>query len=170
MEPHQERVIAEKRDLDEKLVKLTVFITEDRVFRGLPEADKGLLREQQLIMEHFSQVLAARIARFDRGVESAMRMQDGELRMMTQEKQSPTIGRVVLFWPPEGDGAKLADEYVAIIGEVFNDGVNPRPYCNLLTFPPFQKPKWEGSVQERDDQDTDHTAAPSRTWRWPPRA
>lgn len=93
------------------------------------------------------------------------RMPDGEIRMMARQPQSPTIGRIVLFTPMEGENtANGAEEYVAVIGQVFADPGNPGPYCNLLVFPPFAEPRWEGSVQEGVDG-----GSTSRTWRWPPR-
>jgi len=91
-------------------------------------------------------------------------MPDGEIRKMAQEPQSPWLGRVVLFTPQEGEPhANGAPEYVAIIGQVWADPGNPRPFVNLLVFPPYSEPRWEGSVQESDGVNT------SRTWRWPPR-
>ena len=87
------------------------------------------------------------------------RLPDGEVRPMRQEFTPPTIGRIVLF-TPNGNAANGAREYVAIVGQVFHDPENPRPYVNLLTFPPFQAPVWEGSVQEGEGP---------RRWRWPPR-
>ena len=93
------------------------------------------------------------------------RMPDGEIRQMAQQPQSPTLGRIVLFTPADPVSASNgAAEYVAIIGQVFSDPDNPRPYVNLLTFPPFAEPKWEGSVQEAENG-----GDKSRTWRWPPR-
>jgi hypothetical protein len=90
------------------------------------------------------------------------RMPDGEIRQMQQEFTPPTIGRTVLFTPQDpNSGANGAIEYVAVVGQVFHDPGNPRPYVNLLTFPPFQAPVWEGSVQEGEGP---------RTWRWPPRS
>lgn len=93
------------------------------------------------------------------------RMPDGEHREMETRKQSPSLGRVVLFTPSEGVPTHNgAEEYPAIIGQVFADPGNPRPYCNLFVMPPFAPPYWEGSVQEAADGDST-----SRTWRWPPR-
>lgn len=93
------------------------------------------------------------------------RMPDGEVREMTEKRQSPSLGRIVLFRP--SDGVKRengAEEYPAIIGQVFEDANNPRPYCNLFVMPPFAASYWEGSVQETvEGERTD------RTWRWPPR-
>jgi hypothetical protein len=102
------------------------------------------------------------------------RMPDGEIRMMAQQPQAPTIGRIVLFHPSHaGDGSHKvngSEEFVAIIGQVFADPGNPRPYCNLLVMPPFAAPYWEGSVQEAELTADEATAAPMRSWRWPPRA
>jgi hypothetical protein len=93
------------------------------------------------------------------------RLADGEIRMMAQQPQAPSIGRIVLFTPTIGiQHANGAEEYVAIIGQVFAAPGNPRPYCNLFVMPPFAAPYWEGSVQEGDGDNT------SRTWRWPARA
>lgn len=96
----------------------------------------------------------------------ATRMPDGERRDMETRKQSPSLGRVVLFTPgvPEHERANGATEYPAIIGQVFADAGNPRPYCNLFVMPPFGVPSWEGSVQEAQDGEDS-----TRTWRWPPR-
>lgn len=97
------------------------------------------------------------------------RMPDGEIRQMAQ--QSPSIGRIVLFTPsPQPfDAHKVngAEEFVAIIGQVFADPGNPRPYCNLYVLPPCGEPRWEGSVQEAD---ASSDVQGMRTWRWPPRA
>jgi hypothetical protein len=92
-------------------------------------------------------------------------MPGGELRDMRQMLQAPSLGRIVLYTPPEGEETEnAAPEYVAIIGQVFTDADNKRPYCNLLVFPPFAAPRWEGSVQEGDP-----AGAAFRTWRWPTR-
>lgn len=93
------------------------------------------------------------------------RLPDGAVKLMFQPARSPSLGRVVLFTPGAlMAGANGATEYVAVIGQVFEDPNNPRAYCNLLVMPPFQPPYWEGSVQERASNDDT-----LRTWRWPDR-
>ncbi len=63
---HQERVIAEKADLDEKLSKLRAFCaTVGGVFDSLPTDEKQRLTEQEGHMAAYSDVLARRIAAFD---------------------------------------------------------------------------------------------------------
>lgn len=47
MQPHQERVVTEKAELDEKRMKLDAFIDSDnQVFRGLPKDEQARLGRQ----------------------------------------------------------------------------------------------------------------------------
>ena len=66
MQPHEERVVIEKQELDDKLVKLSAFCFDpgSPVFRALPSEDRYLLEEQYSIMAQYSDILAKRIARF----------------------------------------------------------------------------------------------------------
>ena len=89
------------------------------------------------------------------------RMPDGEIKMMSQPKLAPSLGRIVHFTPGDhNSGQNGAEKYVAIIGQVFSDPGNPNPYCNLYVMPPFGDAYWEGSVQEGEGP---------RTYSWPPR-
>lgn len=63
MSPHQERVVAEKQELDEKRTKLAAFIVGP-IFSALDEIDRDLLTEQNDIMYEYSDVLRRRIERF----------------------------------------------------------------------------------------------------------
>jgi len=63
MAPHQERVVTEKAELDEKLEKLRAFFSNP-LFEGLDEAEKVMLQRQQKIMSDYSEVLMERIAAF----------------------------------------------------------------------------------------------------------
>lgn len=65
MAPHQERVVTEKAELDEKLAKLTAFTTmQNATFAALPNAEKARLIEQREIMGRYSTILGERIAAF----------------------------------------------------------------------------------------------------------
>lgn len=66
MQPHEERVLIEKRELDEKLAKLKAFCFGDNnaTFSGLHPIDRDLLEDQYTAMEQYSNILAKRIARF----------------------------------------------------------------------------------------------------------
>ena len=63
MEAWQERVIAERQDLDVKIVKLSTFIGSPS-FVALPGMDQRLLREQRGAMSEYSDILQQRIDRF----------------------------------------------------------------------------------------------------------
>jgi hypothetical protein len=63
MQPHQERVVTEKQELDTKLEKLSAFI-ETETFQGLPSDEKDRLQRQHMHMDHYSTVLGERIAAF----------------------------------------------------------------------------------------------------------
>ena len=61
MLPHQERVVTEKKELDEKREKLTAFTFTD-TFAALPPAEQERLNRKHSIMEQYSNVLGERIA------------------------------------------------------------------------------------------------------------
>ena len=62
-EPHQQRVVNEKIDLDEKREKLGGFF-ETSMFRNLDSAEQARLRYQAVTMREYSAVLGERIAAF----------------------------------------------------------------------------------------------------------
>jgi hypothetical protein len=63
MQPHQERVVVEKQELDEKITKLTAFIG-GTIFAGLPDAERSRLSIQLQHMNGYSEILSQRIAAF----------------------------------------------------------------------------------------------------------
>jgi len=63
MEPHQQRVVDEKNELDERLAKLNEF-GKGEIFPTLPEAEQARLKKQSGLMDELSVVLAERIAAF----------------------------------------------------------------------------------------------------------
>jgi hypothetical protein len=63
MQPHQERVVTEKNQLDEKIDKLDTF-RAGTIFPTLPEDEQGRLNKQLSFMRSYSGVLADRIAAF----------------------------------------------------------------------------------------------------------
>lgn len=60
---YQERVLAEKADLDEKRHKLEAFMKTE-TFTGLPEADRDLLQQQAAAMDLYASILDKRIQLF----------------------------------------------------------------------------------------------------------
>ncbi len=63
MQPHQERVVTEKKELDQKIDKLDTF-RAGQIFAGLPEDEQNRLNAQLSFMRSYSGVLADRIAAF----------------------------------------------------------------------------------------------------------
>ena len=63
MQPHQQRVLEEKAELNAKLEKLKVFLAGP-VFKTLEPAEQMRLIQQCAIMVDYSSVLGKRIAAF----------------------------------------------------------------------------------------------------------
>ena len=62
--PHQQRVIDEAQELNEKLVKLMDFINKSDIYKSLSIDDARLLNEQYYYMQNYFRVLNTRISRF----------------------------------------------------------------------------------------------------------
>lgn len=73
MQPHEERVVVEKRELDEKLAKLKAFCFDpgSPIFKGLSPEDRDLLESQYTMMEQYSKILGKRIERFSKAHSAA---------------------------------------------------------------------------------------------------
>lgn len=65
MEPHQQRVLDERNELNGRLSKLRVFITTSPTFDALPNDDKMLLKRQSETMGTYYDILNMRIERFN---------------------------------------------------------------------------------------------------------
>ena len=61
--PHQQRVVEEKYELDEKLGKLLSFF-QSEIFSSLSDAERSRLRNQARFMDGYSAVLKERIVAF----------------------------------------------------------------------------------------------------------
>lgn len=64
LKPHEERIVQEKADLDEKLSKLRAFMCDEQKFLALKSEDQWLLRMQLEAMDQYSRVLGLRVTRF----------------------------------------------------------------------------------------------------------
>jgi hypothetical protein len=62
--PHEQRVIDEKSELDEKASDLECFIMEDAGYMPLSDQEKDLLSTQLRLMKEYSVVLGKRIVLF----------------------------------------------------------------------------------------------------------
>ena len=64
LQPHQQRVVDEKTELDTKALALSNFIGASPIFDTLAPAEQGRLREQNEVMWRYSEILGERIAAF----------------------------------------------------------------------------------------------------------
>ena len=65
IQPHQQRVIEEKADLDAKIARLADFIVLSDAYKRLGPAEKGRLHRQHTHMLAYSGVLLERIEAFE---------------------------------------------------------------------------------------------------------
>lgn len=63
LQPHQQRVVDEKRELDDRREKLNAFFSTS-IFHGLPESEQSRLLRQGVAMRTYSEILGERIAAF----------------------------------------------------------------------------------------------------------
>lgn len=65
MKPHQQRVVDEKTELDNKLEKLNDFVQRNPLFLSLPIEEQERLKQQSFVMAQYSSILGERIAAFN---------------------------------------------------------------------------------------------------------
>lgn len=64
MQPHQQRVVDEKTELDKKAEALSDFIGNSPTFETLDAEEQERMKEQNDIMWQYSEILGARISAF----------------------------------------------------------------------------------------------------------
>ena len=64
LQPHQQRVVDEKTELDKKATALSEFIGNNPIFCTIDAAEQERLKEQNEVMWQYSEILGARIAAF----------------------------------------------------------------------------------------------------------
>lgn len=64
MQPHQQRVVDEKTELDKKANALSQFIGVNPIFEDIDPDEQDRLREQCEVMWQYSEILGKRIAAF----------------------------------------------------------------------------------------------------------
>jgi len=63
LQPHQERVVTEKAELDHKIQKLSEFVSGS-IYGTLTEAEQFRMSKQLDLMQQYSEVLGERIDAF----------------------------------------------------------------------------------------------------------
>jgi len=69
MQPHEDRVVIEQKELAEKLIKLRQFISSSSIFKKLPADEQARLKTQEFHMSMYWRVLGDRIENFPKGEE-----------------------------------------------------------------------------------------------------
>jgi hypothetical protein len=64
LEPHQERVVQEKKELAVKLTALEAFIEESPIFQSLDKREQYRLVRQSIVMNDYLNILNERIFSF----------------------------------------------------------------------------------------------------------
>ena len=64
MKPHEQRVVDEKSELDNKIGKLCDFIGWSKIYKSLPESEQSRLTVQLHYMQGYSDILYQRIKAF----------------------------------------------------------------------------------------------------------
>ena len=64
LQPHQQRVVDELDQLNDKRLKLVAFIDESPIFKKLDRLEQGRLLSQSAIMTTYADILQQRIAAF----------------------------------------------------------------------------------------------------------
>lgn len=64
LQPHQQRVVDEKSELDRKATALSDFIGHSPIFETLDPAEQERMKQQNDVMWQYSEILGARIAAF----------------------------------------------------------------------------------------------------------
>lgn len=64
MQPHEERVVKERDELDEKIGKLCDFIGSSKIYKSLPEPERSRLSVQLHYMQGYSHILHERVRSF----------------------------------------------------------------------------------------------------------
>lgn len=70
LEPYQQRVVEERRDLEDKLSKLTTYLMTPAA-KSLRIAERNLLIDQARIMREYSYILGERISLFTNRAKEA---------------------------------------------------------------------------------------------------
>lgn len=86
LQPHQQRVVDEKAELDTKATALSKFIGEGAVFATLDSAEQERLKEQCELMWQYSEILGARIAAFNQPAQSPANRKEGYARLESEAK------------------------------------------------------------------------------------
>jgi hypothetical protein len=64
MQPHQQRVLEERAELQDRIEALDRFITTNQTFANLPQRERDLLATQLVVMRQYFDILTERMKGF----------------------------------------------------------------------------------------------------------
>lgn len=64
MQPHQQRVLEEQTQLQDRIEKLDRFINTNEIFSTLPQRERDLLASQLVVMRQYFDILTERMKGF----------------------------------------------------------------------------------------------------------
>lgn len=70
LQPHQQRVVEEHAELNDKIVKLDQFNSDPERWNQLSQEDQALLIRQRIAMKSYRDILEQRIAAFNQQVST----------------------------------------------------------------------------------------------------
>jgi hypothetical protein len=168
--PHQQRVLQEKVELDEKLHKLTAFISSEKFATLVQDEDeRGRLVCQEKTMKDYSAILAERIAAFggatsvsysspsaqaDQRIEAELVAAGLNAPRITADHIQALMDRVVFHYEqPQGttstfahaflDGFYLASGYSACVSAANFDAAKGQKYAKEQAEPKARDKLWE---------------------------
>lgn len=86
LQPHQQRVVDEKAELDTKATALSKFIGESPIYPTLDAAEQERLKEQCELMWQYSEILGARIGAFSQPAATETNPKEGCARFESEAK------------------------------------------------------------------------------------
>ena len=141
LQPHQQRVVTEKAELDEKLAKLDAF-GRTTLFASLPAEEQGRLNRQHSLMEQYSAVLGERIAAFTAFQRMEKHTMETDTDILDELKLMADI------WDDNED-QEMSVFFVRCIGEIRKLREALRPFAE---HPEFQAPdEWAVTVIDRNE-------------------
>lgn len=129
--PHQQRVLAEKTELDDRLTRLQTFFSNS-IFSGLPADEQDRLQKQAIAMQAYSEVLGERIEAFGATLITLPVMDPGpdsiEQEIQAKASKAPRVT------PADVDAAIASEFYFTAADGVLGEsemGTRPAAWTNL---------------------------------------
>lgn len=112
LQPFQQRVVAEKEELGDRLSKLLAFFQTD-AFAALPEAERSRLRNQARFMDGYAAVLTERIEAFKAAQPARKQYRPADIADIKWATTVEAFDDKVNVWARMADGKEIRTSFVA---------------------------------------------------------